>query len=306
MTRKLRIGLALASGGARGAAHIGVLQVLTKNRIPIDTIAGSSAGAIIGAMYAATLDVEWIEKRFREYLSSVEFREVGTHHLRKGSKGEDSFFNQLGRSVKDKLVITFALNRKGIIDRRKLKKSIEYLLPVRDFSDLKIPLLIVVSDLNSGSELIISEGDLLEAVVQSSSIPGFITPLVKGDQILADGGVTAPLPLNCLVDSGSNFTIAVDISRREMNSLENFNLMEIITRSDQITSVKLSNELSDKADFVIRPDVEGAHWSEFDRFDDFIKSGRAAALAALPTLKEQIRKRSRWTYSILKWIQGIA
>jgi len=305
MSRKLRIGLALASGGARGAAHIGVLQVLHKNDIPIHSIAGSSVGAVIGALYAATLDPDWVEKRYREYLSSTRFREIGTHHLRKGSKGEDSFFDQLGRSVKDKLVITLALSRKGIVDRKRLVRSIEFLLPVREFSDLKIPLRVVVTDLNTGSELVFTSGDLVEAVVQSSSIPGFVSPLSKNEQVLADGGVTAPLPINCLSNSALDFTIAVDIARREMESLGNFNLMELIARSEQVTSVKLSNELSKKADFVIKPDVAGAHWSEFHRIDEFIENGRAAALDALPFLKEQMNQRRRWTNFLRKWVKGM-
>jgi len=306
MSRKPKIGLALASGGARGVAHIGVLQVLHQKKIPIHTIAGSSAGAIIGAMYAATLDPDWVEKRFREYLNSEKFMEVGTHHLRKGSQGEDSFFNQLGRLVKDKLVITFALSRKGIIDREKLKKSIKFLIPVRTFSDLKIPLIVVATDLNSGSELVLSTGDLVEAVVESSSIPGFISPLVKKNQILVDGGVCAPLPINCLSNLSLNFIIAVDIARREMDSLGDFNLIDLIVRTEQVTSVQLSTELSNKADIVIKPNVAGAHWSDFHRFDEFLENGRKAALDALPALKEQINKRYRWTYFLRKWIQGVA
>ncbi|MFQ6674216.1 MAG: patatin-like phospholipase family protein, partial [Fidelibacterota bacterium] len=91
MSRELKVGLALAGGGARGAAHIGVLEVLHENGIPFHTIAGSSAGAVIGAMYAATLDPGWVEKRYREYLGSDAFRAVGTHRLRQGSREADSF-----------------------------------------------------------------------------------------------------------------------------------------------------------------------------------------------------------------------
>lgn len=302
MSRSVKIGLALASGGARGAAHIGVLDVLHHNNIPIHVIAGSSAGAVIGAMYAATLDPQWVENRYREYLGSPRFREVGVHHLKKGKRGEDSLVSQLGQFVRDKLVITLALGRKGIIERRKLIRSIEFLLPVRDFSELKIPLVVVVTNLNTGSEILLSSGDLVEAVVQSSSIPGFIMPLERDGQVLVDGGVTAPIPINPLSNWALDFTIAVDIARRHMDDLGDFNLMELISRTEQVTSVKLSDELSARADFVIRPDVAGAHWSEFDRIDEFVESGRAAAESVLGSLKEQIDMRGHWSYRFRRWL----
>lgn len=305
MRRRLSIGVALGSGGARGAAHIGVLQVFKEKNIPVDTVAGSSAGAVIGAMYAATLDPDWVENRYREFLQSRIFRDVGMHRLSTESGRGDSFFEQVGRFVKDRLVITLALSRKGVIERSKLVKSIEFLLPVRDFSELKIPLSVVVADLNTGSELAISSGDLVEAVVQSSSIPGFVSPLQQNGQVLVDGGVAAPIPINPLSKWAVDFTIAVDITRREMDGLEDFNLMELMARTEQVTSVKLSDELAGRADFVIRPRVAGAHWSEFHRVEEFIDRGREAAVETLPYLREQLARRRRWTYRLWQWMQGV-
>ena len=305
MRKDLKIGLALAGGGARGGAHLGVLHVFHENDIPIHVIAGSSAGAVMGAMYAATLDPVWMEKRFHDYIQSEAFRAVGTHRLRKGSVESDSFFNQLGRFMKDKLVIHIALGRHGIIDAEKMVASMEYLLPVRDFSELKIPLLVVVTDLNSGSELVITSGDLLEAVLQSCSIPGFISPSEKDGQVLVDGGVSSPLPINALLNSGSDFTIAVDIARRKMEALGDFNLMDVVARSELVTRVKLSDELVTKADFVIQPEVSGAHWSEFDRLGEFVDCGREAALEALPSLREQLDMRRRWIYRLQQWVRGV-
>ncbi|MDP6457286.1 MAG: patatin-like phospholipase family protein [Candidatus Marinimicrobia bacterium] len=304
MKQNIKIGLALAGGGARGAAHIGVLQVLHDNKIPIDLIAGTSAGAIIGAMYAATLDPGWVEKRYMEYIDSDEFRAVGVHHIRKGDEGNDSFLNQLGKFVKDKLVITVALSRKGIIQRSKLAASIEYLLPVRDFSELKIPLKVVISDLNQVEAVVVSSGDLIEAVTLSSAVPGFVAPSPKNGQLLVDGGVVSPLPINVLLDTELDMTIAVDIARRELKILKECNLMELMSRAGQVTSVKLSDELSRKADVLIEPDVGGAHWSEFPRIGEFINNGRESTQKALPLLKREMEKRKRWSYHFRQWVKA--
>ncbi|MFQ6675823.1 MAG: patatin-like phospholipase family protein [Fidelibacterota bacterium] len=301
----MRIGLALAGGGARGAAHIGVLQVLHGNGIPLDTVAGSSAGAVAGAMYAATLDPEWMEKRYREFLESDLFKSVGAGRLRRSpSSGEpESFFNQIGRLVKDKLVITIALGRQGIIGRDKLEQIVRFLVPVRDFSELRLSLKVVVTDLNTGGDLIVSQGDLVEAVVQSSSIPGYMWPWKKDGQVLVDGGVSCPVPINTLLNSGLDFTIAVDIARRKMKTLDSLNVVDVIARAEQITVNKLSDELVRKADFVIEPDVSDAHWTEFDRFDEFLENGRQATVEALPLLREQLRARARWGYRLRQWLK---
>ena len=99
------IGLALGGGGARGAAHVGALQVLHNNQIPIHQIAGTSIGSVVGAMYAATLDPQWIENRFKEFIDSEEFRALGIKHLIDRPSSSSSAFNQIVKKVKDQIVI---------------------------------------------------------------------------------------------------------------------------------------------------------------------------------------------------------
>lgn len=301
----MRIGLALAGGGARGVAHIGVLQVLKENKIPVHAVAGTSAGAVAGAMYAATLDPEWMEIRFREFLKSDTFKALRSERLRRSpSSGEpQSFFSQIGRMVKDKLVITIALGRQGIIRRDTMVEVMRFLLPVRDFSELKVPLKVMVTDLNSGNELVVTQGDLVEAVVQSVSIPGYMWPWEKNGQVLMDGAVSCPVPINALLNSGLDFTIAVDIARREMKSLESMNVVNVIGRAEQITLNRLSDELVRKADFVIQPAVSDAHWTEFNRLDEFLENGREATREALPLLGKQFDLRRRWSYRLRHWVR---
>lgn len=188
---KLSIGLALGGGGARGAAHIGVLQVLHDNGIVIDRLAGSSAGAIIGAMYAARSDPYWIEKHFYRFMDSAAFKALGTERM-SDDHDPDSVFSQFAKSIRDQVVIMMARNRQSIIRREKLLRCIDYLLPVQSFDKLEIPLMVVAADLNSGDPVVYKTGNLIEAVTQSSSIPGFVPPKSEDGQLLVDGGISAP------------------------------------------------------------------------------------------------------------------
>ncbi len=292
MARQPPVGAALGGGGARGAAHIGVLQAFEGNGVTLAAIAGTSAGAVIGAMYAATLDAGWVRERYLSYLKSETFRSLGTHHILREQDGKDSFLNQVGRFVKDRMVISLAARRHGIIDRQKLVNAIRFLLPAGSFDELKIPLYVTSTDLNSGEEIIADRGDLVEAVVRSSSIPGFVKPLETGDQIVVDGGVSSPVPVRALQKGEVEITVAVDVARREVKPLGDFSLIELMSRVDQVRGVRLADELSRRADLAIRPKVGSAHWSEFGRSDQFISAGREAAENALPKLDRLIRQRS--------------
>ncbi|HJL84614.1 MAG TPA: patatin-like phospholipase family protein [Candidatus Marinimicrobia bacterium] len=300
MSHKLRIGIALGGGGARGAAHIGVLQTLESQGIGIDTIAGTSAGAVIGAMYAATLNSDWVRQHYLDYLNSDTFRAMGTHHLRRDTPEKDSFFQQIGRFVKDHLVISLAVHRHGIVDREKLTQGIRYLLPVSSFNELKIPLTITSTDLNSGKEIVTSSGDLVEAVVESSSIPGFIKPLEEKNRLIVDGAVAAPVPVKALLTYKNDVCIAVDIARRKMKPLQEFSLLELMSRVGQVTGVKLADELASQADVLIQPDVGEAHWSEFSRSEAFIIAGQEGAKAAIPKINKLLNERSGLRYRLRK------
>lgn len=304
MSKSLKIGLALGGGGARGAAHIGVLQVLHDYGISIDSIAGTSAGAIMGAMYAATLDPYWMEERYRDMLASEEFKSMGTRRLKRDGKESDSIISQIGKIAKDKLILNLTMTRKGIIDRDKLEVTIRYLLPVRTFKELKIHLNVVSTDLNSGTGIQYTTGNLIDAVVQSSSIPGYVRPILQDNQLLMDGGVSTPLPINSLLKSEVDFTIAVDISRKKMRNLGNLNMLDILARSDQIQSVHLADELAKKADFIISPDVKGAHWSSFQYTNEFIENGRIAAEEKIEDLKKKITRHQTRQYQFRQWLRS--
>jgi len=298
--KKRTIGLVLGGGGARGGAHIGALKVLHNKGIIFDRIAGTSAGAIMGAMYAATLDPDWMEDRLHSFIKSDVFKKTRIKSVR-SDRNPDSVFGQMARYVHNRFVIAMAINKEAIVEKKILEDAIKYLVPVNNFNDLKIPISIVCSDLNSGETIVHEEGDLIEAVVQSSSIPGFIEPTIKDGRRIVDGGVTAPFPSNILKDK-VDFILGINISRGKPLPMKNANLLEIITRTEMITSLKLTESLVKQADFVIKPDTLGLHWSEFNEIDKLIENGTNAAEEAFPMLINALNKKPSLKQRLGRWI----
>ena len=294
---KLKIGLALGGGGARGAAHIGVLKVLHKNGIIPDVIGGTSAGAAIGAMYAATKDPDWIDNRFRDFLASDVYKEMGVDRLQ-ADQNPESVIGQITKFVQDKLVFAMVLTRSSIIKKERLAKAYNHLIPVKSFDELKIPLNVFATDLQSGETICYDSGDLIDAVTQSGSIPGFVEPTIDNGKLLVDSGVSAPLPVRELKDK-ADFIIGVDISRGAPKiPMKKINIIEIITRAERITSQYYTDMLSDSADFLLRPDVLGLHWSAFDKYETLLENGMIEAEKRITDLKQTLKYRKSLRYRL--------
>ena len=295
------LGLALGGGGARGAAHIGVIQALHQAGVRPDVIAGTSAGSTVGAMYAATLDPAWIEKRFREFIEHESFRTFNSGELLDG-RNQETFLSKVTSKVKQHYMVILGLNRAYVAKREILENAVDYLLPVDTFEELKIPLKILVTDIHSGEDIVYESGELKEAIVQSSSIPGFFEPTHKDGRLLVDGGVTAPLPVSVLKKL-TELVMAIDITNHSLKPLDDPNMIEIVRRSDIITSLKLKERIAQDADILIRPDVLGLHWSEFGKFDDLLKSGRDAAAKTLKSITDLCPKEDHIYYDLFKCLK---
>jgi NTE family protein len=224
---KKKIGLALGSGGARGLAHIGVLKCLIEHNIPIHMISGSSIGAWIGAMYALDMDLDYIADIVEE--------------TRK--KGLSLMFEPTMKG--------------GFVKGTKIEKVLNASLRDSDFSEVKIPLSIVATELLSGREICFTKGNLAEAVRASISVPSIFLPFEKDDLLLVDGGVSNPVPVETVREMGADIVIAVN--------LDNFRLEGIFDRenSDSVTKISqrsikllrhyLAQKCTQTADFIIEP-----------------------------------------------------
>ena len=298
MSRSL--GLSFGGGGARGAAHIGVLQILHKNGIRFDHLAGTSAGSVIGAMYAINQDPQWIEKRFHEFLNSDEFRAMGTGRIQ-DHVNPDSAIVQMTKFVRDRIVIIMSQQKSFIVKREKLEKAFDFLLPVKRFEDLSIPLFVTSTDLHSGEMVIYKSGNLIDALVQSCSIPGYVQPTERGEQVLVDGGVIDPIPVELLKEQ-TDYIVAVSITKDSLPEIKQKNIYEIMTRYSQITTNYFAKSKMEKADFVIHPSVGGLHWSRFDKFDTLLTNGRDATILSLNELKADLKRKNRLFY---RWKQKL-
>jgi len=175
-----KLGLALGSGAARGLAHIGVLKVLEEEDIPIDIITGTSIGAFIGAMYAAGVPITQMEQVALEidWLSMAR-------------------------------LLAPVMPTSGLSDGKKLLAFMAELLPARDFKDLRLPLAVTATDINTGEAIIIKQGDLLDALLASLAFPGIFSPVRFGQRFLVDGGLCNPIPTDVARNLGAEKIIGV-------------------------------------------------------------------------------------------------
>ena len=286
MYKNLKIGLALGGGGARGACHIGVLRVLEDNGIIPDVIAGTSAGSMIGAMYASELNAKIVEEKYMKHIQSENFKDLGFRYIPNSEK-DDSIFSQIVKQIKNQYVLMVSSNRKSIIKNERLSKAANILFEADRFEDLKIPLFVSATDLITGNPIIYKTGNLVDAVVQSSTIPGFVEPTYQNNRMLVDGGISLPTPVTPLLGE-CDFIIAVNITRGVTNQPEPNNIFEILNRSRDVSIGQLNKYILEKSNFVIKPEHNNLHWSAFDQSDEFLEVGRKAALDSIENLLDTL------------------
>ena len=262
------IGIALGGGGVRGAAHIGVLQNLKEAGIKVDVISGVSAGSVIAAMYAFSEDPFWIEKKFRDFWLTNKL-------LTKNSikNKPTSFKESFKKRISDYYATIHNVTNKLYLDTEQLEIAIKALLPINNFSELKIPLKVVTTNLNDGKDIVYDKGDLISPLIQSCSIPGVFPPVIHYDKIISDGGVGMPIPISVIKDL-CDFSIAIDIGQYKLKSLDFSDANSIAKRAKIITSNRLKHLLSLEADFVIKPDTLGKEWYDFEAWEDLLAQGR--------------------------------
>jgi len=291
---KLKIGLALGGGGARGLAHIGVLKVLERENIPIDLITGTSMGAIIGGAYALNKDISAIEKIAEKYSKISEFN-IGFSFNEKEREGKLFFLKKMSDFLKKGYILNLELRRKYINDGEGVKNIIKDLVDNATFVDTKIPFAVVAADLVKGEKIILNHGKLFDALLASASIPGMFPPVTLDKKILVDGGIVDVVPIETAQSLGANFIIAVSVSQTIKKREEFNNAVEIFFRSESITSAELRKLQLSFADIVITPKVGRFHWSDFSKPEQCIREGEIAAQNAISELKQKLKRtQSKW------------
>jgi NTE family protein len=249
-------------------------------------------------MYAATLDPVWIENKFREFMNSALFSNFDSGSLIDG-RNRETFLEKVTTKIKQHYMVVLGLNKSFVASRELIEKAVEFLVPCDNFEELQIPTKVLATDIQTGNEIVYEEGNLKEAIIQSSSIPGFFEATFSNDKIIVDGGVSAPIPIEIL-RKYSKKVMAVDITNNELKPLVNPNMIEIMRRADIITSLKLKAKLSKEADILVKPDVSGIYWSDFNNFDKLLDSGRDAMTKVLDNLKSSETSKKNKLYNLFE------
>jgi NTE family protein len=254
-----RVGLALAGGFARGIAHIGVLQVFQEAGIPIDCVAGTSVGALIGVGHCAGATPEAMQEL-----------------------GAATSFTDFGRWTPSWL---------GLATNQRLEKYLARLTPKSTFEELSVPMAISTTDINAGVTVYYSSGPIAPALRASCAYPGLFVPIQYDGRTLVDGFLTSPVPVEGALLLGADVVIAVFL---ETGGVENpRTAVDVISRSFNIIQRHADITWRQQADVIIEPEVHGFGWDDFTRTPEMVAAGREAALKALPEIRSVVRGEKR-------------
>ncbi|MCR4433818.1 MAG: patatin-like phospholipase family protein [Caldiserica bacterium] len=258
-----KLGLALGSGGAKGLAHIGVLKVLEREKIPVSFVSGSSIGALVGGLYASWMDVGQLE----ELAYSTNWREL--------------------LSLIDPTI------RQGLIRGQKIISFLERLVGKKKFQDLLIPFKAIATDLLTGERVVIDEGEVAIAIRASGAYPLVFQPVEWRGRLLVDGGLSAPVPAEIVREMGAEVVLAVNLDSEHF-SLEarprTFSYRRIVNNSINALRYHLARENVRWADLVISPRVGVVGWDKFLEPEELIPKGVEAMEEKLEELTALLGK----------------
>lgn len=250
-----KIGLALGSGGARGFAHLGVIKILRDEGIPIDLIAGSSMGALVGSFYATGIEIDRLYK--------------------------------LSTAFKRKYFLDFTVPKMGLITGKRVKDFIRVFTHGKNIEELPIPLGIVATDLLTGEKVVFKKGSISNAVRASVSIPGIFVPVKYNGRVLVDGGVSDRVPISVAKEMGADIVIAVDVSMVKQNA-EISSIYDVIMQSIDIMQSEMIKNREVTADFMICPPVELYSSRSFTNIEEIIALGEEETKKHVKQIKNVI------------------
>jgi len=296
----VKLGLALGSGSSRGLAHIGVLKVFEREGINIDLIAGTSIGALIGGAYAAGISAA----RMEEIALSVDIKKLIS-------------------------LVDIAAPSTALVNGKKVEAFIRKIIGDKDFNELNAPFACVATDVNSGREVVLCEGDVVTAIRASISTPVVFAPMIKGESLLVDGGVLNPLPVDIAKKMGSDVVIGVSVSgvpkvtmapvysngsgdmetgtiRRPgfpkivysriaiqvKRMLPTLTIYQLATTSVGLMQRELSGIKLQAADIIIAPQIDDVYFYSFHEAKMIITGGEKAAEKAVDDIKKIISRKS--------------
>lgn len=248
------IGLALSGGAVRGIAHAGVLEVLVEEGIAVRAVAGTSAGSIVGALFAAGVPPGEIRRLALE------------------TRWTDFFAARLPHA--------------GLLAGGGLERFLERALPVRTFAALKLPFVAVATDLATGGRVDIAAGDLAPAVLASCSVPIILEPVALEGRLLVDGGISSQLPVRALrTICGAAPAVAVDVNVGGLEAPRLDSAVHVAVHLAMLWTASRSREEAGLADALVGVDARGIPLHDLAQGEELLRRGREAARAALPAIR---------------------
>lgn len=248
-----KIGLALGGGFARGLAHIGVLKVFEEERIPIDFIAGTSVGSVIGASYASGISA----KELSEIASLVRFKDFSR----------------------------WTFSRFGLFSNDKMEQFLHRVLRCHTFEELRIPLAVAATDIITGEPAVFTQGELVTPVRASCAYPGMFLPVNINGRLLVDGLLAHAVPAAPLREMGAERVISVYLSARWVKPRGPRHVFDIIGQCLSIAQDKMCGLWKSISDIVVEPDIGDFGYDDFARASEMVQAGEVAARAALPQIR---------------------
>lgn len=250
------LGLALGGGFARGFAHIGALEVIEENSIPIACIAGTSVGSILGAAYASGLPIG----RLAEMCRKIRFKDFAR----------------------------WRISKMGLACNDRMYQIMRRCFGALTFEEMKIPLAVVATDLGTGEPVIFKSGSVVEPIRASCAFPGLFEPVTIDGKCYADGGLVAPLPTKAAALLGARRVLAIDVGFSNWRGAAPTNMFQVLCRSINAAQKHRNPSYEKFADLVISPEVKEMEWDSFDHADQAIAAGREAMQRALPRVREML------------------
>ena len=259
LTERPRVGLALAGGFARGIAHVGVLRALVNAGIPIDCVAGTSVGALIGACYCAGVPLEEMQRI-----------------------AASTTFADFGRWTPSWL---------GLATNQRMEGYLARFTHIKKFEDLKTPLAIAATDINAGISVYYTQGPIAPALRGSCAYPGLFVPIQFEGRTLVDGFLTAPVPVEGALLLGADIVIAVYLEA--LNTENPRTVADVVSRSFNIIQRHGDIAWRQQADVIIEPDVKSFVWDDFTRTKEMVAVGEAAGEASISEIKALLSREQR-------------
>ncbi len=253
LAKRPRIGIALGGGFARGMTHIGVLKVFEQERIPIDYVAGTSVGAVIGAAYCSGMSA----KEMEEIAMLVRFKDFAR----------------------------WTISRFALCSNDRMTGFLEKLLKVRSFEKLRIPLAVAATDLTTGQGVVFKSGSLIDAVRASCAYPGMFLPVNLDGKLYVDGLLGYPVPAKPLREMGADRVISVHLAAHWVTGKGPRHIFDVIGQCFSIAQERMSSFWKQYTDLMVEPDIARFGYDEFQRSPEMIAIGEAATREILPQVR---------------------